>query len=267
MEVVPRLGLGDILCLKLRALSVYGNAVTSICLNDDKLRKYRLEPERAIEFIDWLVRRLFPGIAIRHIMDEDDIAHCTLNGALTVGKIDPTILFDQPIVSFLPQELRGQRYIVFHTKVRALNASKRFVYFQRFLREYKTNTLIVLLGERVIEQNIEAKLFNVTSLYPELIRYLPAKNNVIDLTEKMLYSGNSTNKGFLRDIAIINGADCNICIGIGGNMCISKCFSQRLVCWPGETKNDTVKAFKKISGDNDKFFSSISLFLSYLRTL
>ena len=133
-------------------------------------------------------------------------------------KFNNSYLFDQYKFNNFYENTFGN-YIIIHTKARFDYLSSKFnneiinkliPFFSSFKSKYK----ILLLGEKYVEQNYEAKVHNIISIYNNLL-LLKNNNELIDLTYDKLYSGNEYND-FEKDLFIINNAKYNIGFGYGG---------------------------------------------------
>jgi len=207
-----------------------------------------------------LLHTLFPSTEItidsttvkirldRLISQSDIVLHSTKIDVFTYCKS----IIDQP-------------YIVFHTKFRE-NSSKMSLEFQKnklpilcdYWSRFKTKYLIIIIGDRKIEQNYEAQYHKVISLYEQLL-LLKNNNKVLDLTEEFLYSGQD-NDGFLRDVGIIKDADVNITFGLGGNFCLSKFLSKKMI---GFTYKTELNPKLLTDVDTDFITSDFNEFLSW----
>jgi hypothetical protein len=130
-------------------------------------------------------------------------------------------------------------YIVIHTKLRFRNQdnylikkikNKLKILFSRI----KTKLKIIILGEQKIASNRATEVIpSITTIYDECLE-LKKYNNVIDMTEKVLY--NTPNMElFKRDINIIHNSLLNIGVGHGGQFCFNLSFSKKSLyyCPPG----------------------------------
>lgn len=131
-------------------------------------------------------------------------------------------------------------------------------FFKNINFKYK----ILILGERIIEQNVEAKIHNIISLYDIMI-LMKNNNFIIDLTYDELYSGNDYDN-FEKDCHIINNAICNIGFGYGGplNLCMS--FSKNNLFYIDELKHECLNNYNKIT---NQLYSDIDIFIEKIKNI
>ena len=151
-------------------------------------------------------------------------------------------------------------YIIFHTKVRIDGYSDIFInndlpILIDFFQNFKTDKKIIILGERVIEKNVETITYNVISIYKNLLE-LKKNNIVIDLSEELLCSGNIKFESFLYQIELINKAKYNIALGIGGNLGLCNAFSENNLFYISKSNYYGLSMFQKISSHS--FFDNIN---------
>jgi hypothetical protein len=132
-------------------------------------------------------------------------------------------------------------YIVINTKVRALNKP---VYdaiknqFWTIMRQISAKKKIVILGERVVEQNYEYKYFgsiHIWSLYDEIINNIPT-NQILDMTVPALGITPPDLQHIRDDSCILRDADFVINIGIGGSFCLSAAVAKYLITYRADTE-------------------------------
>lgn len=118
-------------------------------------------------------------------------------------------------------------YIVFHTKCRLgqnrVLFDSSYEALKSFLTNFKSDKKIVILGEKTLSHNMEVCAHGMFTIYEDLLR-LKNNNFVLDMTEEAL---NNTPdwETFIRDISIINNADLNVGVGLGGNFVMCSAFS------------------------------------------
>lgn len=128
---------------------------------------------------------LFNDITINIIENHTQLEY------LTNYKITQTYIYEN-ILNTLNIEQQYNNYIIFHTKVRMeMSSITNFIKNDLplliiFLKNFKTSKNIIIIGER----NLEVKIHNIISIYDELL-LLKNNNNVIDLSQDILTSGNS----------------------------------------------------------------------------
>jgi len=73
-------------------------------------------------------------------------------------------------------------------------------------------------------------MYKIVSIYSSLL-LLKNNNDIIDLSEDNLCSGTSDFDKFLKNIEIINKADMNIVLGIGGPFNLCQSFFKKSICY------------------------------------
>lgn len=219
MNITPHLGIGDLLLIKMKALSNH-LTIQHINVNVNLLREYCGNYDVKFNFTIHLIKLLF---------------HSTISA--TNGPCDfhfdkypltKTYIYNDLVIPFKPNEYGD--YIVFHTKCRHDGLIDRFLNeilpdLILFLTNFKTTKTILLMGEKYIGDNVETRTHKTQSLYTSLL-LLSDKNTVIDLTIPVLTDGNMDFNSFLNEIEIINKAKCNVTFGIGGPFNLCKAFSE-----------------------------------------
>lgn len=109
-----------------------------------------------------------------------------------------------------------------------------------FIKNFKTNHLIVILGERIVNNQIQTQC----SIYNDLLS-LKTNNNVIDLTEEKELLFEPDKETFLRDISIINKSDKIFGLGYGGNFGISWAFSDKFCYYVGNLHHSIIDFFQQ----------------------
>jgi hypothetical protein len=126
----------------------------------------------------------------------------------------------------------NREYIIFHTKCRFYN---NFDYnnlklkINKFSENFKTNYLIIILGERNMPSNFETNYHNISTIYNELLK-LKTNNNVLDLSIDNIYD-NLDFDNYCKDISLIYNAKTNILCGHGGQYCNSIMFGNGMIVY------------------------------------
>lgn len=145
-----------------------------------------------------------------------------------------TLRFQPNLINLfnISQNTYNFKYIIIHTKLRfSFNHSGTFIRdiklkLKHFFSNFKAKHKILILGEKKIDKNNATKaLPTITTIYEECI-LLKNNNDVIDLTEEMMYNTPDM-KRFERDIKIINDSELNIGFGHGGQFCFNLLFSKK----------------------------------------
>jgi hypothetical protein len=222
--ITPHLGIGDLIILKMSALS-NNLDIKQININDHLVRTYTSDYHNKIQFIKHMVKFLFPA------------AICNINNSppdfvrfRNTYRVNHIYLYDHVDMSSVKRNKSYDGAIVFHTKLRYDGLIDKFnaeflPSLTLFLKTFKTDKQIVLVGEQTIGQNIETQIHKTLSLYDVLL-LLKENNTVIDLTKVVLTEGTAFDD-FLQDIEIINKAACNVTFGIGGPLSITSAFSKK----------------------------------------
>ena len=257
MDLVPNVGIGDIFLEAFKHYSQPETSIRSISISEQIIRTYRLAPDKFLGFLLWVTRTLFPDIEVKTIDIAPNVKLPTLITSTRMYRFFPCIQ-----ASMIPEP-----YIVFHTKVRmdeCIYPSDFDLLFQ-YLSSVRFPMLVVLLGEKVIEQNEETRIHNIQGIYTQLMTILPYNNRVLDLTEESLYSANSV-EGFQRDLSIIHNAVSNISIGWGGNCQIIKAIAKASLHFVSTWESPILEAYKGIK-DGDQFFNKIDEFCTAIQLL
>jgi hypothetical protein len=166
--------------------------------------------------------------------------------------------------SFDFKKIYDKDYIIFHTKCRftgSFNYNDLKNKIKEFCRNFKTNHLVIILGERIMPTNFEVKVHKITTIYNELIE-LKNNNDVLDLTIDNIYD-NLNFENYCNDMSLIHHAKTNIIVGHGGQYCNSLIFGQ----------NITVYTLKNIYGnfdldilkkENKNIFFDFNLFFKHI---
>lgn len=224
MNITPHLGIGDLLIIKMKQIS---NNLTIDCININKnlILTYCENYDIKISFIEKFILLLFDNVKI-----------CINNNNVDFKIFDNYTITNTYLYNYINHNLINFKteysdYIIFHTKMRHDGLIDKFnkellSSLNIFLEKFKTSKKIIILGERIIGQNLETTTHKTISLYNNLL--LLKKNNiVIDLTNDVLTCGNPNFNQFLLEVEIINKALCNITFGIGGPLLICKAFSEK----------------------------------------
>lgn len=253
MDITPHLGIGDLLILKMHLVSNH-LTINNLYVNSDIINQYRLDPRRYVEFLTYLLTHLFPEANIHINRYESIMPNC---------KLTTTYIKDHYIFNNEFQNEYGD-YIIFHTKARfdycANNFKSLHPILIDFFTKFKTPMNIIILGERHIEQNKEAIIHNITSMYDNMM-LMKKNNNVIDLTHNDLYSGNNI-YDFEKDIFLINNAKLNIGFGYGGPLNICQAFSKNNYFYIDKLKHEILDYYKllnnNVCNDIDIFINNIT---------
>jgi hypothetical protein len=257
MEIVPHLGIGDLLAL---AMSVKSNNlnIKKITLSTDIIYNYKLYPENYIIFLKKFINFIFPEPEI--IIEKKDYKSFDFKKYPIIN----TYIFDEN--KYILDENKYENYIIFHTKVRLDGCMNKFYNedlpkLNIFFENFKTNYNIIIMGERNIEDCLEKKVHNITQIYNSLL-LLKKNNNVIDLTKNELYSGNPDFNDFLNEIKIINKAKYNIIFGIGGPLTICQAFSKNNISYISNFKNYVTDYYEKL---NKNIYRNIDNFIENIK--
>jgi len=128
-----------------------------------------------------------------------------------------------------------KEYIVLTTKVRYLDRNlfdsmspQFFELINQLSKKYK----IVLLGERVVEANIDYMNWTnrqIYGIYPEIIANIQNKDAIVDLTLPALGETSPNLAQIQQDCLIMKEAKFVVTIGIGGNFCMSTSVSNMAI--------------------------------------
>jgi hypothetical protein len=259
MKITPALGIGDLLLLKMYVNTNNIN-IDTIIISTKLIKEYRNYPEKMKLFNVNFINNLFHNIKIE-FSDDDYKLFYPPNYSFST-----TYLFD--FYKFKSQNnLKYENYIFFHTKCRFDSCSKAFLseinYLSKFFENYKSKYKILILGERKIEQNKEAILHKIISIYDKIL-LLKNNNEVIDLTYEELYSCNNYSD-FEQDLYIINNAKLNIGFGYGGPLTICQAFSHNNLFYINKLNHECLKTYKKLNNsvcDNiDNFIKKLNNFV------
>jgi hypothetical protein len=224
MNITPHLGIGDLLFIKMKQISHNLN-IDCININSNLILQYCENYELKINFITQFIKLLFNDTKICINNNQND------NNIFDGYPIYNSYIYNNIILK--PITITYSDYIIFHTKMRHDGLMDKFnnellSSLMIFLENFKTSKTIIILGERIIGENLETKIHKTISLYSNLL-LLNKNNNVIDLTNDILTCGNSDFNQFLLEIELINKALCNITFGIGGPFNLCKAFSKNNV--------------------------------------
>ena len=228
--------------------------VDTIAVRTQILQKYRSHPDAYLEFLRGFLLRLFPGVTLDYIED-DEIS------ALEDVRIRRCFLYDRYAFQ-VPRTVPFQvPYVVFHTRARFDTNPPNFAqdvlpkYLER-IQSLKSTYPIVLMGERSSEVNAETKLWGIESLY-SVLRVLP---NVTDLTRDNTTSTNTIDE-FEHDAHIIHGAKFNVVFGYGGPLSMSMAFGRQTLGYIGGIRHPVIDDYLRLGF----LHRSISQFLEVLQ--
>lgn len=262
MEFSPSVGLGDLLLLKMAEVS-NNYEIARITLPLQIFYIFRLQPEKCLKFTFKLVTWLFPQTTVE--VKQADHIQVDYNNY----PINTIYIYDKVFPPHNTSNSYGD-YIIFHTKIRIDGCMDDFkntdlLKISTFLKDFRSNKKILLMGERVLEQNLEVVHHGIICIY-DLLSGLKENNDVVDLTKEMLYGGNADFDDFLNDVSLINQAICNICLGIGGSTVLCSAFSKNNFIYISNYNLHWVNHFLRIRPDMmyrniDQFLNGISAFL------
>lgn len=238
MDITPHLGIGDLLIVKMIAITHNLN-IGNININKQLIMTHCENYELKVKFITKLIELLFPGITyhinnnnidFKQFINTYKIKYVYIYDCIMKHQIRNKYLLNCPVITTFGETTD---YIIFHTKMRHDNLMDRFINemlpeFTIFFSSFATLKKIILLGERNIGQNVETMSHKTISMYNNLL-LLKNNNTVIDLTDDVLTCGNPNFDKFLSDIELINKSLCNITFGIGGPFNICKAFSKNVI--------------------------------------
>lgn len=252
MNIAPNLGIGDLLILKMQLIS-NNVSINHLYVRQDIITQYRLDPAKYIHFLEYLLHKLFPETII-HMNTHNNPGNVISEYGLNATYLRDYYIFDNEF-----QNEYGN-YIIFHTKARFDYCSGNFKALHPilidFFKHFKTHYTIIILGEKHVEQNIEAITHNITSLY-EIMMLMKTNNNVIDLTYHSLYSGNNV-YDFEKDLFLINNAKLNVGFGYGGPLNICQAFSKNNCFYIDKLQHKIVNYYKNI---NNNVYDDIHKFI------
>lgn len=263
MDITPALGIGDLLILKMKQLT------NNLCINQINIsckliKDYRKYPEKSLDFIHKFIKLMFPEskIVLNYYKRVPSLEY------LKEYKITKTYLYDSLQLTI---PITYSNYIIFHTKVRLDGQMDKFFnhdlpLLDTFFKNFKTDKLIIILGEKKIEECYEQKVHNIITIYDKIIQ-LSENNKVVDLTESELYSGNNDFNMFLNDIELINKAYTNISFGIGGPFNLCQAFSKNSICYVSNFSHPVLLEYininKDIYRDIEPFIDRMNLLSNY----
>ena len=168
--------------------------------------------------------------------------------------------------SFDFKKIYDKDYIIFHTKCRficSFNYNNLKNKIKEFCRNFKTNHLVIILGERIMPNNFEVNVHKITTIYNELIELKNNNNNVLDLTIDNIYD-NLNFENYCNDMSLIHYAKTNIIVGHGGQYCNSLIFGQNIIVY---TLNNIYGNFNLdiLKNENKNIFFKIDLFLNHIQ--
>jgi len=231
MDITPHLGIGDLLIVKMIQLSNNLN-ISNINLNKNTLQ-YFGNCQTKLNSLNKFIYLLFPEVNIYITDGPCDYYDFCDKYKIYIYYLYDYIIDEKIIKKDITLDIKNKYndYIVFHTKLRYDKLIDKFNNeiledLIVFLKNFKTQKKILILGEKKIGDNYETRFHKTCSLYDHLL-LLNDNNNMVDLTCDILTDGNDDNNKFLYDIEIINNAECNIVFGIGGPYTLCKAFSKK----------------------------------------
>lgn len=254
MRLVPNLGIGDLLILKMRAMT-NSVEVNSIALLRTRVHDFRAHEEEYLAFLHVFLSRLFPGVSVDVVDDEP--AECLEALSIRTYRLYDVYRFEVP--RSLPLQ---PPYVVVHTRARfdaSGHAFQRDVYplCAAKVRLLRSSYPIVLLGERAIEVNRESTMHPIYSMY-SILRDLPG---VIDMTRNNAAS-NNTIEEFEREMHIVHGARFNVVFGYGGPLSLSMAFGKQTLAYIGAIRHPVVDDYVRL----EFLHRDIHTFLEVLQT-
>lgn len=261
--MTPCLGIGDLLNLKMRCVS---NNITikTIKLVENIIFQNKLDPHKYLEFIIIFIQIIFPEIHINRSKEDFQMRNITNLHGYPINK---TYIYDDIIFEKFPVPYTN--YLLLHTKVRigGGDLAVNFVHdalpnhLIPFLKTFKTDKIIILTGERIVEQNSEVIAMDTVSIYSSLL-LLKENNHVIDLTQSNLCSGVNI-RSFFNDVELINKADCNIVFGLGGPYYLCNAFSKNNIFYISEFHDIDVDNFHNVNKNSHR---SITTFINKINS-
>lgn len=256
-------GIGDLVILK--HYCVTQNIKLNLIIFDNNLLKYRLDPHKYLIFVKNLISNLFDKckIEISSTIKLNPNDYKIFRHSYKLENLYNYYSFKFKYSNCLID--KNSPYIIFHTKAR-LSTQKCVNYYLsqqnnliNFFSNFKSKYKIILMGERYIEQNYEAILLNMQSVYNILIN-LNKNNEILDLTSDLISSSNDINN-FNNELHIIHNAHYNITFGEGGNMVICHAFCDNNLSYLG------IEAFQDLICNEyeKKSFRDLNVFLDTLK--
>lgn len=159
------------------------------------------------------------------------------NFNLTKYLIDPSYLFEY------------KNYIVLSTKVRWVYRKYYNDIYKNFfniINKIPKKYSLIIIGEQTIDDNYEYKIHkdHIFSIYDDIKKYI--NRNFIDLTVKEM--ANNPNLDLIkRDCTIMNKSLLSICIGEGGNFCLSCAVAPKTISFTQREFDITLEKLKENS--------------------
>ena len=260
MEIIPHIVIGDYLILAMSQKS-HNFLIKKISIPRSLLDTYKANPYQYEIFLNKFLNLLFFGT----IIETTVLPPTNIN--ISINPITKSYIYD--IINFPNYDVLYDNYIIFHTKVRMDNTCIQYFInhdlplLSDFFLNFKTSFNIIIMGEREIENCLEQQLFNIISIYKQLIN-LKNNNNVIDLTHDVLYSGNTDFDNFKYEMNIINKAKYNITFGFGGPLNICQAFSKTNICYVGSLNHFILDRYNII---NNNIYRNISDFIDMIKKI
>jgi len=159
-------------------------------------------------------------------------------------------------------------YLVFHTKCRFY---KDFNYkflkkeLKFFYKNYKSKYKIIIMGERIVPDNYESKVNNITTIYNELLQ-LKNNNDILDLSIKNIYD-NLKFDSYLEDLSIIHNAKVNILVGHGGSYCTSLFFGKKSIVYTTERTCGTSETVNNLINNNINIHFELTEYINNINSI
>lgn len=238
--MIYNLGIGDILLTKL--IFETNNIEQDFNIYKPIIDQYRNGSEEYLKFTIKLSKTLF-GNNSGNIIYNAGRKFCNTN--YKIGHVN--------LSNYLNiKKMIDEKYIIFHTKARFDYQKTADFYkknelplFRNFLKDFKSEKRILLLGERVISPNKSTTVKNQFTIYEDLL-LLKNNNEVLDLTNETLNNSPSWDI-FERDMSYINGADLNIGFGYGGNAISCFSFSKKNCFFISRIDHPLLKYFSRFT--------------------
>lgn len=253
--IFKQYGIGDLLFIILfQRKGMIKRLNFNLAFFDKTLCDYFDEPINALDFRIQLLKDFNVDVDYMYLPDIK-FNHCQIDRL--ISKIE-NFKLDIP----LSQKLIEEPYIVLHTKVRLgpnikhrLNLIKKYVsdIFSRFKSNYK----IVIMGEKNFNCINECNSF-ITIIYQELTN-ATKYNDVIDLTIDSIHDQLNYSR-FKQDIAIIQGAECNVTFGWGGPFCLSLIFGKKCMAYIDQLDYQTILTSDNLKKNNTFLYENIEKF-------
>ena len=250
MKIYSNPGLGDILLWKFIHISNPTVHISGININNDALKKYRLDYDACKKYLNDFVDFLFSPIECTFYNSEPSTHY---------GAIKDTYLYDILSHRLPPPVIRPKEYILIHTKARFDCWRHSFFnmylpQIQEFFKTFKSKYEIIIVGEKEnVEQNIEVIIHDIRSLY-SIFKNIADE----DMTTDDLCSRNNI-LHLKSDIALINGAAANITFGYGGPLQLCAGFAKSTITFVGDIQHQILDVYSRC--DKIKIHRNVESFL------